>query len=200
MHRHVHCHVHRHTRSGVLALLALLLVFSFAPAVPAAASQAVQQPEPATPALHPSTPAAAPAAPAVMVESRPRMYLVRGAGQGRRPDTLSDIAERYLGDRSRWPEIFALNRGALASPDLLHPGAVLRLPPDAIGLPVAPATRTHVVGQGDSLWRIAGAQLGDPGRWPEIFARNRGTISSPDLLQPGWVLQLPPDAPSGGVP
>jgi nucleoid-associated protein YgaU len=193
----MHRHVHRHTRSGVLALLALLLVFSFAPAIPAAASQAVQQPEPATPALHPSTPAAAPA---VMVESRPRMYLVRGAGHGRRPDTLSNIAERYLGDRSRWPEIFALNRGALASPDLLHPGAVLRLPPDAIGLPVAPATRTHVVGRGDSLWHIAGEQLGDPGRWPEIFARNRGTISSPDLLQPGWVLELPPDAPSGGVP
>jgi nucleoid-associated protein YgaU len=189
--------MHRHTRSGVLALLALLLVFSFAPAIPAAASQAVQQPEPATPALHPSTPAAAPA---VMVESRPRMYLVRGAGHGRQPDTLSNIAERYLGDRSRWPEIFALNRGALASPDLLHPGAVLRLPPDAIGLPVAPATRTHVVGRGDSLWHIAGEQLGDPGRWPEIFARNRGTISSPDLLQPGWVLELPPDAPSGGVP
>ena len=197
----MHRHVHRHTRTGVLALLALLLVFSFAPAIPVAASQAVQQPEPATPALHPDTQASTPAAaPAVMVESRPRMYLVRGAGQGRRPDTLSDIAERYLGDRSRWPEIFALNRGALASPDLLHPGAVLRLPPDAIGLPVAPATRTHVVGRGDSLWRIAGKQLGDPGRWPEIFARNRGTISSPDLLQPGWVLELPPDARSGGAP
>jgi nucleoid-associated protein YgaU len=210
----MHRHVHRHTRSGVLALLALLLVFSFAPAIPAAASQAVQQPEPATPAtsatsaLRPSaststsTPnsTAEPAAPAVMVESRPRMYLVRDAGHGRRPDTLSNIAERYLGDRSRWPEIFALNRGALASPDLLHPGAVLRLPPDAIGLPVAPATRTHVVGRGDSLWHIAGEQLGDPGRWPEIFALNRGTISSPDLLQPGWVLELPPDAPAAGVP
>jgi nucleoid-associated protein YgaU len=122
---------------------------------------------------------------------RARVYHVRG-GDGRRADTLSSIAEQYLGDAGRWPEIFALNRGALVSPDLIHAGTTLRLPADAIGLPEAPATRTHVVGKGDTLWRIAGTELGDPGRWPEIFALNRSTVASPDLLQPGWVLELPP--------
>jgi nucleoid-associated protein YgaU len=188
--------MHRHTRSGVLALIALLVLL-LVPVVPAAASQAVEQPEPTTPVLHPS---ASTATPAVRADSRPRMYVVRGAGHGRGPDTLTAIAERYLGDRARWPEIFGLNRRALASPDLLHPGAVLRLPPDAFGLPAAPPVRTHVVAHGDSLWRIAGERLGDPGRWPEIFGLNRGTVSSPDLIQPGWVLELPPDAPADGAP
>jgi nucleoid-associated protein YgaU len=56
---------------------------------------------------------------------------------------------------------------------------------------------TYRVRPGDSLWRIADAELGDPGRWPEIYRLNRGTIDSPDLLQPGWVLRLPPQEPGG---
>ena len=67
----------------------------------------------------------------------------------------------------------------------------------AIGLPLAPPERTYTVAKGDSLTRIAAAELGDPGRWPELYRQNRGLIRSPDLLQPGWTLRLPP---GGGGP
>jgi hypothetical protein len=57
----------------------------------------------------------------------------------RHGDTLSEIAERWLGDANRWPEIFALNRGThftkvggtFSSPHLIYPGWTLELPEDA---------------------------------------------------------------------
>ncbi|MGW3807920.1 BTAD domain-containing putative transcriptional regulator [Micromonospora sp. NPDC005113] len=70
--------------------------------------------------------------------------------------------------------------------------------------------RTYAVERGDSLSKIAARCLGDAERWPEIFALNRGThfadvggtLRDPDLIYPGWVLSLPPDAapPAGHVP
>ncbi|MFD6635165.1 BTAD domain-containing putative transcriptional regulator [Micromonospora chalcea] len=88
---------------------------------PAAAGQA-----PASPASHRPAASHQPAAP-------PPTYTVR------RGDSLCEIAARTLGDADRWPEIFALNRGArfphvggaLRDPDLIYPGWVLRLPADA---------------------------------------------------------------------
>lgn len=44
-------------------------------------------------------------------------------------DTLETLAERYLGDRSRWREIYQRNAGAIERPDLLPLGARLRIPP-----------------------------------------------------------------------
>jgi DNA-binding SARP family transcriptional activator len=67
----------------------------------------------------------------------------------------------------------------------------------------------------DSLWRIAQRSLGDGNRWPEIYHLNHGrpqpdgrALSSPSLIQPGWVLQLPanhaptvkPEPPARSVP
>ena len=46
-------------------------------------------------------------------------------------DSLSKIAQRYLGDASRWPEIYELNKGQIKNPDLIHPGQVFKLPGDA---------------------------------------------------------------------
>lgn len=44
-------------------------------------------------------------------------------------DTLPALAERYLGDTSRWEEIFAANRDVLTDPRLLPIGVELKLPP-----------------------------------------------------------------------
>jgi DNA-binding SARP family transcriptional activator len=60
---------------------------------------------------------------------------------GRDHDTLWDIAERHLGDGTRWRDVYALNHGRLM-PDgrrlthasLIHPGWILTLPADAVAL------------------------------------------------------------------
>ena len=67
-----------------------------------------------------------------------------------------------------------------------------------------PADRayTHTVRRGDTLSKIAAERLGDPDRWPEIFALNRGThfthtggtLRNPNVIYPGWTLTLPDDA------
>lgn len=43
-------------------------------------------------------------------------------------DTLSKIAQRFLEKANRYPEIFELNKDVLKSPDVIHPGQVLKLP------------------------------------------------------------------------
>jgi nucleoid-associated protein YgaU len=52
----------------------------------------------------------------------PRLYIVR------RGDTLSGIAQRELGNASRWPEIFERNRDVISDPDRIFPDQVLVLP------------------------------------------------------------------------
>lgn len=43
-------------------------------------------------------------------------------------DTLSRIAQRILGDASRWKEIWELNKAQIPNPDLIHPGQQLSMP------------------------------------------------------------------------
>ncbi|MCW2599466.1 MAG: hypothetical protein JWM02_1295 [Frankiales bacterium] len=70
--------------------------------------------------------------------------------EGRHHDTLWDIAERHLGDGTRWHEVFNLNDGRLM-PDghrltkasLIYPGWILRLPADARDLPRDRVSHPH---------------------------------------------------------
>ncbi len=43
-------------------------------------------------------------------------------------DSLSGLAERFLGDRSRWRAIFQANRDGIEDPDRIFSGQVLRIP------------------------------------------------------------------------
>jgi DNA-binding SARP family transcriptional activator len=58
--------------------------------------------------------------------------------------------------------------------------------------------REYTVRRRDTLWGIAEQELGDPFRWPELFRLNRGApqpgggaLTDPDLIRPGWILNLP---------
>ena len=67
--------------------------------------------------------------------------------------------------------------------------------------PIPVGGPTCVVQRRDSLWLLAERHLGDGMRWREIYAMNEGapqhggrTLRDPDLILPGWVLQMPSDA------
>ena len=120
-----------------------------------------------------------------------------------RHDTLWLLAEQYLGAGERYVEIVELNQGvgqpdgrSLGEGGRIYPGWTLTLPADA-ALDAARPER-HAVVRGDTLWEIAGDELGDPTRYPEIAEANRGDLQpdgrhlmDPDLILPGWVLELP---------
>ncbi|NQW28931.1 MAG: LysM peptidoglycan-binding domain-containing protein [Ignavibacteria bacterium] len=50
----------------------------------------------------------------------------------------------------------------------------------------------------DCLWNIAGRSeiYGDPFQWPKIWQANTDQIKNPDIIQPGWVLTVPPPGPN----
>ena len=92
---------------------------------------------------------------------------------------------------------------ALAQPASVMPAeAPARAAAGQITLVVNGHPYTVTVHKGDTLSGIAQEWLGDANRWPEIFALNRGrhfdtvggTFTSPHLIYPDWVLDLPDDA------
>lgn len=115
-------------------------------------------------------------------------------------DSLWSIAKNHLGAGERYPEIVALNPDKLTRPDFLNAGWTLTLPASA-PLHAQPGS-TYVVKKGDTLAKIAGTQLGDPARYPEIFEASASTtqpdggrLTNPDLIRPGWVLTVGQAAP-----
>jgi hypothetical protein len=87
---------------------------------------------------------AALAAPASAASAAPsaapvKFYVVRDSFGGQ-PEFLFEIAQRFLGNGDRNPEIFQLNKGRLqpdglrlTRPEAILPGWILQLPPDAKG-------------------------------------------------------------------
>jgi nucleoid-associated protein YgaU len=54
--------------------------------------------------------------------------------------------------------------------------------------------KTYTVQSGDNLSKIAKQVYGDPNKWHAIFNANRDKIKNPDMIRPGEVLTLPPNA------
>lgn len=108
-------------------------------------------------------------------------------------DTLSSIAYRYLGNANFWPEIHAANRDAIKNPHYIRIGQRIVLPKGAPHMAKVHRATTHhyVVKPGDSLSRIAMAQLGDMTQWHKIFQANRTAIANPRYIYPGQRLIIP---------
>lgn len=127
-------------------------------------------------------------------------------------DTLSQLADRFLGSGKRFMEIYEVNRTVLTSPDLLPIGATIRIPweerserrdePNANDLaPVIrsagkrPASstgpRTYRVREGDTLAQIAQQFYGDERRWPELVEANSDQLGDEKPLREDMTLIVP---------
>lgn len=91
--------------------------------VPFGAAAAAEPAVPPASAAAAATPAAAPAgAAAAAPADAPLFHTVK------KGETLSDIAQHYLGKASLYPKIFEANRPMLSDPDKIYPGQTLRIP------------------------------------------------------------------------
>jgi hypothetical protein len=86
-------------------------------------------------------------------------------------------------------------------PAELKPGLAVRTPQGVKYEVQPPANRQY-----DCLWDIAERYLNDGLRWKEIYQLNKdvvqpdgNSLEDPDLIYPGWILQLPDDAEGPGV-
>ncbi|SOC52852.1 DNA-binding transcriptional activator of the SARP family [Blastococcus aggregatus] len=127
--------------------------------------------------------------------------------QVQRRDTLWALAERYLGDPLRYPEIVDLNAAAVGPDNEINPGTLLVLPADASGLPPAggvpeptgaSVAEEVTVEPGDTLWDLTEEVTGSGEDWRQAWELNRGriqpggaTFTDPSLIRPGWTLSIP---------
>jgi nucleoid-associated protein YgaU len=171
-------------------------------ALPAAPHKPAYKPQPVTPAAH-----AAEAHDShdtsehsVMVPKRvpaPQTADAAGGSGGyyrvKAGDTLSKIAKRQLGSAALWPELAAANRGVIKNPHFIRVGQRIALPQGTgqMAKHHTTTTRHYVVKHGDSLFRIAGEQLGDSTQWNKIFQLNKTAIANPRFIYPGQRLTLP---------
>ena len=117
----------------------------------------------------------------------------------KRGDSLWKIAERLLGDGTRFTEIVDLNRHVLnGRPDFIVSGTVLKVPHEVTEPHADRPAEEYVVQPGDTLSEIAEAKLGDPMRYPELFEASRDTVqpdgatlTDPNLIRPGWEITIP---------
>jgi len=153
-------------------------------------------------------------------QTLPKVYVV---GEG---DCLAVIAKKLYGSEQgtksiNITRIFDANREFLKSPDEIHIGQKLIIPPLSAPAPnksrvssilaspmlekvksigerhlsdeshKAIQSNRYVVREGDSLWRIAVEQLGDGSRYGEIAKLNADILEDEDSLTVGMPLKMP---------
>jgi len=114
-------------------------------------------------------------------------------------DTLSGIAESYLGSNSLWTELLAANRTKLSSPEELQAGMILRLPSldreshhiEFSGQPNPGNVRTYQIQTGDTLSSIAEKTMGHRDEWRKLYLANKDKLKDPDQLKVGDILRIP---------
>jgi nucleoid-associated protein YgaU len=122
-------------------------------------------------------------------------------------DSYYRIAQKELGNASRWKEIEKLNPDI--EPSELHVGQVIKLPskqggpddagPDSghgSGADGGGSDHVHVVAQGETLGEISKQYYGTSSHWRDIVKANPGV--DPEALRPGTRLTMPEVAGAGG--
>ena len=141
------------------------------------------------------------------------IYAIAVGLAGGDPDRVLEIADAII-DANLGTVMPGGQR--FTNPAYIEAGWTLQLPADvapvgsAGAMPAPPdtdAAATYTVEDGDTLWEIADEQLGDPTAWPEIWERNEGddmgagrTFDDPNLIVPGWELDLTDPAPAPADP
>lgn len=125
-------------------------------------------------------------------ETEPTTYVIK------RRDTMSSIAQEWLGDASLWPRIAQAN--PRLDPMRMQIGQKIVLPPrDGGAMTPAPSAsgggggeRIHVVRDGENLSEVALTYYGDDTKWQRIYRANRTKIGTdPDQLEVGMRLVIP---------
>ena len=148
-------------------------------------------------------PSATTPAPAGQPQPAPTRTVTHAVGKS---ETLYGLAQRYLGNGSRWPKLLAANQDVLSTPEALRPGMVLKIPgvtaPAPVAVAPAPAAATprqvdtelmdtYRVQAGDTLSSIAQDVLGSAGAWQRLYEANRDHLQSPELQRQGQQLRIP---------
>jgi nucleoid-associated protein YgaU len=150
--------------------------------------------------------------PAKKTEASSKTYVIKSG------DSLASIAVEFYGakegnKRANIDRIFNANKNVLKAPDEIYEGQKLVIP----SLPASTTTETasltsttgritaagsnaavqpaagreYVVSEGDSLWKIADAKLGNGIRYTEILKLNSDVLKDGDNLSVGMKLKLP---------
>lgn len=99
-------------------------------------------------------------------------------------DSLSSIAAAH---GVSWQDIYNLNRGLIANPDVIQAGWRLAMPGTGGGEGRA---EIYTVQSGDTLSSIA-AEQGVTGGWQALYDANRDTLSDPDVIYAGRQIRIP---------
>lgn len=201
-------HARRLAVAGPLQDLAARLVATVAVTLGSLGPVAVAA-APRPPAVVPVAAVRAPAGPAAAAGATLTVTVAPG-------DSPWALAERHLGDGTRWSELWDANRDRRQpdgrtwdEPGLVRPGWQLVLPGGAAAPAVAGGGRVVVVEPDDNPWTLAERHLGEGTRWRELFAINRGRPQADgdawvaeSHVEPGWVIELPgsPAPPFVGAP
>ena len=128
-------------------------------------------------------------------------------------DGWRNVADALLGDEERFVEMQQRAVGQQVAPGVvfsadmavIHPGWVFTADTPVTPAVVSDAT-VHVVVEGESLSSIAGDHFGDEDRWGELWDLNAEhtmddgrVFDDPNLIVPGWALQVTPPTPPAAV-
>ncbi|SDZ64990.1 transcriptional activator domain-containing protein [Asanoa ishikariensis] len=132
-------------------------------------------------------------------ESAPRGEDAPPPGQSRSP-AAADAAAPRRNDLDTQSAVGAVRVGYTPFAGAARAAHSNHLPPAHANAltPIAVNRDRVTVRRGDTLWDIAGSELGDPRRWPEVFDLNKGkrqangyALHDPDEIHIGWILGLP---------